>query len=170
MNQHIEQIHDVIDERNAFVCYNKWWKVICVAGLVLNIVLSIYWYNQLGTEFMNDIIINLTVSLWTILYLFVPDLSKNKTFIILAYSASIVFILVVIYAVYLILTFSPYQLYAIIFLFYSGLTGTVLSVVLIVNLLLDSVVTKFNSKIFGDIENGMIKQETLNSKLEIVVM
>ena len=119
---------------------------------------------------MNDIIINLTVSLWTILYLFVPDLSKNKTFIILAYSASIVFILVVIYAVYLILTFSPYQLYAIIFLFYSGLTGTVLSVVLIVNLLLDSVVTKFNSKIFGDIENGMIKQETLNSKLEIVAM
>ena len=115
--------------------WQRWWKIVLSLSLLLELGLSYYWVNQVGFEaIQREISINIFLAVWGLIYLFLPDVASQKIFRDLAYVVYISFLVGVVVAVVFVVKFSPYQLYAVIFLLYSGLVGTLLSVVMLINL------------------------------------
>ena len=114
-------------ELKEYTCCAGCWKFMTVFTLILHLVLTFYWFQSLGYDvFKSYFYFNLVISIPSIIFLIKPDWRSNCLLEIVSYLVVLVVIGYLGYNLYLIVTLSPEFLEAGLWIFYSGLTSTLL--------------------------------------------
>ena len=119
----------------------KCWSIVTIIFLVLHLGLSTYWMVTLGWSInWHFFLESLIISIVPTLFVLVPKLRTNTLLRVLGYVSSAMVIGSLVFAIIQIINFSPRQLFALLFVVYVGLTGSLLSISFVLNMLLDGTI------------------------------